>query len=120
MGYKDVRRGKTQAEFNESASQFLFGEITILAIIVGLVTSSLAVGGIVFLLLIAITWFRKGAILLTILLSIAWGVIGFIIGSNVGGLIAGLVIGIIALLVSGSAHVGAIEWMDDIRYEEDN
>lgn len=116
MGYKDVRRGNTQADFNEGASTFLFGEIIIISIITGLATFNWVVFGIILLVLSALTWFRIGAIFLTIILTLCWAIIGFIIGMFLGGVIGGIVFGIIALLSSGGAHLGAVEWMDDMSY----
>ncbi|TES56155.1 hypothetical protein E2L07_05565 [Halalkalibacterium halodurans] len=120
MGYKDVRKGNTQAQFNDSAANFLFGECFVVAIIAGLATFNWAVFGLVLLALLVTTWFRKGAIILTIIFSICWTLIGFAIGAALGGPIAGIVFAIIALLVSAGTHIGAIEWMDDMASREKN
>lgn len=118
MNYKDVRKGNTQAEFNESASTFLGVEITVISIIAGFATTSLAVGGIVFLALLVLMWFKKSAIFITVLLTISWGIVIFVIANMLGGIIAGIVFGIIGLLVSGGFHLGALEWMDDMKSNE--
>ncbi|MCK0470409.1 hypothetical protein [Halalkalibacter sp. APA_J-10(15)] len=115
MEFKSVRKGITQANFNDSASTFLFGEIAIISIIAGISTLNWTVFGIVLLGLIAFTCFRKGAIILIILFSICWTIIGLLIGGMLGGPIAGIIFGIIALIVSAGFHIGALEWMDDMR-----
>ncbi|WP_121615256.1 hypothetical protein [Virgibacillus halodenitrificans] len=119
MGVKDVRRGNTQAEFNEDASNFLFGEILIISIISGIASSSWAIFGLTLLGLFFLLRFRKGAIFITILLSIFWIVMAFILGFYLEGIITGIIFSVIALLISWGAHSAALEWIDDINYEEE-
>lgn len=118
MSYKDVRRGNTQAEFNDTASNWLFFEVLFISVAVGLTTQSWWIfGGVLFGMLI-MTWVRKLAIVLTVILTLLWTTIGFAIGFGFWGWGAGLVLGILALLITAGLHASAIEWIDDMDYKE--
>ncbi len=119
MSMKDVRRGYTQAEFNETASNWLFGEILLLSVFLGLASSSWWVFGGLLLGMIFMLWVRKLAIILLTLLSIFWTVIVFGLGLEYGGYGAAFVLSIIVLLVTGGLHVRALEWVDDVQYTEE-
>lgn len=119
MNHKNVRRGKTQSEFNESASSFLFSEVFIISGISGLITSSWVVFGAILLLTIFLLFFRQAAITLTILLTLLWTVVGVLLGFYLGNILGSIIFGIIALLASAGMHLGAIEWMDDMGYREE-
>lgn len=119
MSLKDVRRGNTQAAFNDSAMNWLSFEILFISIAVGFITQSWWVFGGLLIGMMIITWIRKLAIILCILLSLSWSVGVFIIGLNLGGYGAAFVLSILALLITGGFHIGAIEWIDDINYKEE-
>ncbi len=120
MSYKDVRRGHTQAEFNDTASNWLFFEVLFLAVAAGLTTSSWWVFGGCILGMLIMTWVRKLAIVLVIILTLLWTVIAFAVGLNFWGWGAALVLGVLALLITAGLHMGALEWMDDVSYKEDD
>ena len=109
-----VRRGVTQAKFNDDASAWLFGEILVISVAIIIFTGSWLLFGLAFIGMFVMTLFRRLAIILTILLSLLWDIVGGIIGLHVGGIIAAIVIAIIALLVTGGLHIGALEWIDDM------
>ena len=115
MDYRDVRKGATQAEFNDTASTFLFGEIFIVSVGLGIAFTSWFVFGLALLGLIILVNFKSAAIYVCGLFSICWGALIFVIGDAIGGLGAGIVLGIIALIVSVGLHIGAMEYVEDMR-----
>ncbi len=81
MDYKQVRKGITNAEFNEDKSNILFFEFVVIAVVVGLITRSWWWGGGLFLGLSTAIFIKPLAIVLVAVLSIGWGAIGYGIGS---------------------------------------
>lgn len=119
MSMKDVRRGNAQAEFNETASNWLFFEILFISVATGLMFQSWWVfGGVLFGMLI-MTWVRKLVIVLVIALTLLWAVVAFTLGFHLWGYGAAFVLSALALLVTAGLHMGAIEWIDDMNYKEE-
>lgn len=114
MSHNDVRKGMTNARFNEEQMGILSGEIAIIAIVAGIYTKSWLIFGATFVGLAAALAFPIVAIPLMVLLSIGWGVIGYSIGSLVGSKDASVVLGIIGLLAGLGVHMAAIKWVEDI------
>ncbi|GED14887.1 hypothetical protein [Aneurinibacillus migulanus] len=116
MSSEDVRKGITNAKFNQENSNILFGEIVFLAIFLGIWSSSWWVFGGIFLGCIIALLFKPLAFGLCICFGIAWGVIGYVIGAffieNLG---ASVVLGIIGLLCGLGANLSALEWAKDIQ-----
>jgi hypothetical protein len=111
----DVRKGITQANFNEKYSGFLFSELSVLSIACGLYWHSWWVFGIVYFGFIVCLIVQKLATILCILLSIVWGIIGYFIGTLFDSLGASVVLSIIGLLTSGGAHISALQYTKDLE-----
>lgn len=114
MSYEDVRKGVTNAKFNEENSNILFGEITILSIFLGVFFKSWWIFGLVFLGCIIALRFERIALFMCIGFSIVWGVIGYGIGTLFDSIGASVVLGIIGLLSGLGANLRALEWVKDI------
>ncbi|QPA33420.1 hypothetical protein [Thermaerobacillus caldiproteolyticus] len=113
--HREIRKGVTQAEFNEDASKILFGEIFIISVILGAMTHSWWVFGVCFIGLIACIWFEKTAFYLAIILSIGWGILGFLIGLNwIDNTGAAVVLSILGLLCGLGVHMAGLEYTRDI------
>lgn len=111
-----VRKGITNAHFNEENSGTLYGEILIIAIAIGIYMKSWWwFGGSLVGLIILVCLPYIGA-LLCFVLSLAWGVIGYAIGDGIiGSNAAGWVIGILAFLTGLSVHFSGRQWGKDIE-----
>jgi|SRR5690606_7718636 len=110
----DVRKGLTNAKFNEKNSSFLFSEILIISIISGLYWDSwLIFGSLLFSLIIFLT-IKPLAIILCIFLSLSWAIIGFFIGSFFNSTSASIVMSLIGFFASLGIHLSALNWVKDI------
>lgn len=116
---KDVRKGITQAKFNEDASNWLFFEIFFISIVFGFIFKSWWVFGGLLFGMMGLLLFRKIAVIFMVVLTIFWAFVGFMIGMQ-WGLGASVVLAILALLITGGFHIGALEWIDDINYKEES
>ena len=111
----DVRKGITNAKFNEERANVLYGEIAIIAIGVGIGSQSWWIFGATVLGLFITLAIPALTIALAILLSIGWGLIGYNIGNAFSdGMAAPLVLGAIGLLCGAGTHWAALEWHHDI------
>jgi hypothetical protein len=110
----DVRKGMTNARFNEKNINILSGEIIIVATIAGVMYKSWWVFGVVLLALIIGIVIPRIAIFLAIGFSIAWGIIGYSVGNWFGSSGASLVLAMIGFLAGLGLHLSAIEWVKDI------
>lgn len=114
---KDVRRGITQAKFNEDASNWLFFEIFFISLILGLISKSWWVFGGLLFGMMGLLFSRKMAIILMIALTIFWAFVGYTIGAY-WGFSASVVLAALALFCVGGLHLGALDWMKDMKYTE--
>lgn len=114
MNHEEVRKGVTQAKESESGANFLFGEIFLVAVASGLLSSSWWVFGGVLLGTILLLLNKALRRLLLIILTIGCGTVGWLIGELFGSLGASVVLAIIAMLVSGGYHFYAVRWIKDI------
>ena len=115
MNSRDVRRGVTQAKFNDKNINILSVEIFIIAVIFGVGYESWIVFGGVFLGLIYGMKIKPLAIVFCYLFGIIWGIIGYIIGMFIGSHGASISLGIIGLIVGIKTHLSAIEWVKDLN-----
>lgn len=109
-----VRKGVTNASFNEEQSGILMGEVLIISICLGLYTQSWWIFGIALIGLLVSLYIPYIAIPLIIALSLGWGVIGYGIGSLFSSTGASVVLGIIGVLSGLGCHFAALEWVKDI------
>ena len=115
---KDTRGAINQAELNDFGANVMFGEIFLISVMAGVLKGSWAVGGAVFLGLIAITWFKKTLIAFLITLTFAWPIIFWIAATNSGaGFGTKLVFSIIIFLFAAGVHMSAFEWTEDMDRE---
>ena len=114
MSIRDTRAGFTQARFNDDASSLVIFEILIIAVAFGIGMQSWWWGGGIFLggMIVMVTPILN--ILFCLAMTAAWAVTGFHIGEAIGQEGANYVIAIISGLVSLGAHLGAIEWAEDL------
>jgi len=115
MSSANVRKGMTNAKFNEENSNILFGEIFIIAIGLGLFAQSWWVFGGVFLGLIISLFIPKVSIILMIAFSLCWAVIGYGFGSLFGSVGASIVLSILGLISGLGLHFSALEWAQDLK-----
>ncbi|WP_217511854.1 hypothetical protein [Vibrio metschnikovii] len=114
MSHNEVRKGVTNAKFNEEQSGILFGEMTIISIVIGLYAQSWWIFGITLAGLIIALFIPIIAIPLMVVLSIGWGIIGYGIGALFGSTGASVVIGIIGFVAGIGVHFSALQWAKDI------
>lgn len=112
----EVRKGVTQAKFNDSAIGVIGAELIIVSIVLGVLTHSWIVFGISLVGLIICFQIRKIAIILSVILSIGWGFTAWAIGDFFGISTTGLiVISIIAALCGGGYHMASMEYIEDLQ-----
>lgn len=115
MQHFGVRKGMTNAQFNERSVSFLSGEIFLISIIVGIVTQSWWWGGGAFLGLIIGFSVKILAIPLVVLLSALWGFLGVKLGAWFGSNGAMAVLGLFFFLGSIGVHFSALQWFKDLE-----
>lgn len=109
-----VRRGMTNAKFNEEMSNVLGYEVSFIAISIGLLTKSWWWGGGTFLALLILTMIPSTGKILCVILGLAWGVIGYFVGEFFFGADAGWVIGIILGICGIGANLAGRQHFEDI------
>ena len=114
MTIRNTRTGFTHAQCNDDASSLVSFEILLIAVAFGVGMQSWWWGGGIFLggMIIMVTPILN--ILFCLAMTAAWAVAGFHIGEAIGQEGANYVIAIIAGLISLGAHLGAIEWAEDM------
>lgn len=115
MSQEDVRKGITNAKFNEESSNILFGEITLLSIFLGGVSESWWVLGLVFLGCTTALRFKPAVLFMCIGFSIIWGIIGYGIGMIIGGIGTSVVLGVIGLLGGIVVNMRALKKVNAIE-----
>ena len=115
MSTGNIRKGITQAKFNEDAVNIIFVEIIILSIAAGVYYQSWYLGGSLFVGLLMGFKIKSLAIALACAFSVSWayGTI-LIVQLFTDSTAASVVLGGIALLAAGGAHMGGIEYVDDL------
>ena len=114
MTIRNTRAGFTQAQFNDDASSLVIFEVLLIAIAFGVGMQSWWWGGGIFLGGMIVMVAPILNILFCLAMTAAWAVAGFHIGAAIGQDGANYVIANIARLVSLGAHLGAIEWAEDM------
>ena len=114
MSIRNARAGFTQAKFNDDASSLVIFEILVIAVAFGIGMQSWWWGGGIFLggMIVMVTPILN--ILFCLAMTAAWAVAGFHIGEAIDQEGANYVIAILAGLISLGAHLGAIEWAEDM------
>lgn len=110
----DVRKGITNAKFNEENSTILFSQITLLSIGLGIYFKSWWVfGGTILGFLIGLN-IKPLAVIICILLSVGWGLVGYGIGLLFESNPASIVLAIIGLLSGLGTNFSGLQWVEDI------
>jgi hypothetical protein len=113
-GASSVRKGLTQAKFNDENSGIMMAEMTLIAIAAGLVTSSWWWFGGVFLGFIVAVNIRPLANVLAFVLSLGWGILGYGIGMFFDSQAASVVLGVLGFLCGLGLHLSALQWFRDV------
>jgi len=125
-----VRRGMTNAQFNIKNSNFLYGEIFVVSVLLAIGLSHFLNGWIVFVVsfmgMIFMTVKKVAGFILIYIFSLFWmmtaaGFGFYICGGNFGtygsiltAVIGGLVFGVAGMAISMGGHLSALEWSQDI------
>ena len=114
----EVRKGVSNAHFNEEQSSIFIIEVFVISIVAGLYYSSWWVFGGVLLGLIIAVFIKILSVPLTLAFSACWGYIGYMIGSYFESRSASIVLAIIGFLAGLGCHLAACEWVRDIGTPE--
>lgn len=109
-----VRRGVTNAKFNDDFSGILGGEVAAIALAIGIAMKSWWWGGGTFLVLFILSFIPTIATIMCYIFGIAWGVIGYLLGGWLFGNDAAWVIGIFAAICGIGANLASKQYLDDI------
>lgn len=109
-----VRRGVTNANFNEKVSDILVYEIVAVAFAIGYFTKSWWWGGGTLLALFILSMIPSTGVILCYIFGIAWGVVGYYLGNLLFGNDAAWVIGIFAALCGIGANLAGRQYYEDI------
>lgn len=109
-----VRRGMTNAKFNEKVSGLFGGEVGAISVAIGLYMDSWWWGGGTFLLLLFLSIIPSIGTIMCYIFGIAWGVIGYFVGSFLFEDSAGYVIGIIVALCGIGLNLASNQYLNDI------
>nr|WP_287412779.1 zinc ribbon domain-containing protein [Pseudodesulfovibrio sp.] len=111
-----VRKGLTNAKFNEERANILYAEVIIIAIIIGFASQSWWIFGASVVALLITLAIPALTMALAILLSLGWAGIGYSIGDAFSdGMGAPLVLCFIGLICGLGTHLAALEWHEDIN-----
>lgn len=113
MDIGNIRKGITQAHFNEQTSGVIMIEIFIISGLLAWHFKSWFVFGGVLLGLVGAFYIPVINIILACILSAGWGYIGYSLGHFISQN-AAWVIGALALLAGIGAHLAVIEWARDL------
>ena len=114
-GMNDVRRGVSQAKYNEDAAKFVIWEILVASIILGVKLESWWMFGISLIVSFVIINIKPLAGVFGFLFSVLWAVVGWAIGEAIGNTGASVVLSVLAFLISMRLHMAAFEWVQDIN-----
>ncbi|GGQ06319.1 hypothetical protein [Shewanella litoralis] len=114
MEFNNVRKGISNAKFNEENSKILFGEVALISLFIGLGTQSWWWGGGVFISFLVALQIKPIAIFLMVVLSLAWGGIGYGIGTLFESTGAMVVLAGLGFFIGLGVHLSGLEWSQDI------
>ena len=114
MRLRNTKAGFTQAQSNDNVSSLVIFEILLIAVAFGVGMQSWWGGGGIFLGGMIVMATPVLSILFCLAMTAAWAVAGFHIGEAVDQEGANYVNAIITGLISLGAHLGAIEWTEDM------
>jgi len=118
MDSQSVRRGITNAKFNEQAFTYLFTEIMLFSIFIGLTIGSWFAGigvlvGSIILFVLVTSVFPQFAIFIIIGISLVWGYIGYFIG-GIFGTEASFALAFFGFLAGVGIHYSALQYTGDL------
>jgi hypothetical protein len=109
----DVRKGVTNARFNDRNSTILFGEILCIAIVAGMLCRSWWTFGGVFIGLCIILYIPVLSGILLVILSLFWGFFGYALGALFQSTAAMVVLGILGFFTGLGVHLSGRQWARD-------
>lgn len=109
----EIRQGVNEAKDSESGANWLFGEIFIISIVLGIYYSSWWIFGGTILGSIVALRIKPLRIVILVLLSLACGLVGWLIGQWFDSFAACVVLSILFTLAAGGAHLWANQWLED-------
>jgi hypothetical protein len=118
MSSGDVRKGISQANFNQQFIGIVYFEIFAVAVLIGWYKTSWYYFGGTLIGLLIILMIPYVNLLLALAFALGWGGVGYLIGILFSQ-DAAYVIGGILLLSGLGAHLAAIEWTKDITSTTD-
>ena len=118
MAIRNTRAGFSQAKLNDQASSLVIFEIIVIAVAFGIALQSWWWGGGIFLGGLFVISTPILNIIFCLMMTFAWAVVGYQIGDELGQEGANIVISIIFGLISLGAHLGAIQWAEDIASKD--
>lgn len=113
-GSAAVRKGMTQAKFNDENSSIMIGEMMLISAVAGLAASSWWWFGGVFLGFVVAMSIRPLAKVLAFVLSLGWGIVGYGIGMVFDSQAASVVLGLLGFMCGIGMHMSALQWFQDI------
>ncbi|PYE49799.1 hypothetical protein HUB98_09315 [Paenibacillus barcinonensis] len=109
----EIRKGVNEAKESDNGVTWLFTEIFIISVVLGIYyTSWWVFGGAIVVTMIALM-IKPLRILILVLLSLACGYVGWIIGHWFDSTAASVVLSVLFALAAGGAHIWANQWLDD-------
>lgn len=114
LGTNSVRKGTTQAKFNEDNSNILSGEIVLISIAAGFLTKSWWWFGGTLLGFIMALRIPPLAYVLMVLLSAGWAAIGYGIGMFFDSQSASIVLAVIGFAAGLGANFSGLQWTRDV------
>ena len=109
-----VRRGVTQAAFNERYFGMLVFEIVVIAAVVGWIYRSWWLFAGTLLGMGMVLHVKPLAIVLAVLLSAGWAAIGYALGTVLGSQNAAMVMALLGFLSGLGAHWAGLQWAQDV------
>jgi len=97
-----------------SNSNFLFGQILVVSVALGLITGSWWIFGISLIGLIVSLRFKKAALVVCFVFAFAWGGLGIIIGIAFESVGASVVLAILGFRVGLGGNLSGLQWARDV------
>lgn len=119
MDSDDVRKGVTQANFNEQIYGIFCAELGIISVALGFFFKSWYVFGLALVGLFIMLQFKRIRLVLFLLLSLCWAITGAFIGEALGGFEGGMVVGAFAFVIGLGIHLVSMEYLNDLSDTED-
>jgi len=115
MKSADVRRGVTQATFNQKIAGFLYLQVLAVPAGIGYMLNSWIVFGVLLLQLAVGVSRPKLALFIVTVFSIGWSAIAFYVVGMFAGLEGQIVAAIVCGIMALGANMAGVEWTQDMK-----